>query len=84
LTGEQVLQEYESFEQVTFGKASKKRKQHEEETRWHNWRKKSIFFELPYWKFLLVRHNLDVMHIEKNICESVLGNWRELEGVDWD
>jgi hypothetical protein len=26
LTGEQVLQQYESFEQVTFGNASKKRK----------------------------------------------------------
>jgi hypothetical protein len=32
------------------------------------------FFELPYWKTLLVRSNLDVMHIEKNnICESILG-----------
>jgi hypothetical protein len=84
LTGEQVLQEYESFEQVTFGKASKKRKQHEEETRWHNWRKKSIFFELPYWKFLLVRHNLDVMHIEKNICETVLGTLLAMAGKSKD
>jgi hypothetical protein len=25
------------------------------------------FFELPYWKTLLVQQNLDVMHIEKNI-----------------
>jgi hypothetical protein len=23
------------------------------------------FFELPYWKTLLVQHNLNVMHIEK-------------------
>ncbi|XP_039145579.1 uncharacterized protein LOC120282799 [Dioscorea cayenensis subsp. rotundata] len=29
------------------------------------WKKKSIFFTLPYWKHLLLRHNLDVMHIEK-------------------
>jgi hypothetical protein len=43
LTRDQVLQQYESFEQVTFGKMSNKRKQHEEETRRHNWRKKSIF-----------------------------------------
>ena len=35
--------------------------------------KKSIFFELDYWKLHLVRHNLDVMHIEKNVCESILG-----------
>ena len=37
------------------------------------WHKKSIFFELEYWKKLLVRHQLDVMHIEKNVCESVYG-----------
>jgi hypothetical protein len=48
LTGAQVLQQYEHFEQVTFGLATKKRKQQEEETRWHNWRKKGVFFQLPY------------------------------------
>lgn len=31
----------------------------------HNWHKQSIFWELPYWKVHLLRHNLDVMHIEK-------------------
>jgi len=48
LTGEQVLQHYDSFDQVTFGPESRKRKQRDEEKRWHNWRKKSIFFQLPY------------------------------------
>ncbi|XP_043721065.1 uncharacterized protein LOC122668585 [Telopea speciosissima] len=38
----------------------------------HNWKKKSILFDLPYWKDNLIRHNLDVMHIEKNVCESIL------------
>lgn len=38
-----------------------------------NWKKKSIFFDLPYWKDIILRHNLDVMHIEKNVCESILG-----------
>ncbi|XP_074369114.1 uncharacterized protein LOC141709517 [Apium graveolens] len=37
------------------------------------WKKVSIFFQLEYWKFLPVRHVLDVMHIEKNICEALLG-----------
>ena len=32
----------------------------------HNWHKKSIFWELLYWKNLLLRRNLNVMHIEKN------------------
>jgi hypothetical protein len=31
------------------------------------WKNKSIFFRLPYWKDNLLRHNLDVMHIEKKI-----------------
>ena len=37
----------------------------------HNWVKKSIFWELPYWHSLLIRHNLDVMHIEKNVFENL-------------
>ncbi|GJY70799.1 uncharacterized protein Tco_0474502 [Tanacetum coccineum] len=31
------------------------------------WKKKSIFWKLPYWERLQVRHSLDVMHIEKNV-----------------
>jgi hypothetical protein len=39
-----------------------------------------FFFELPYWSSLLIRHNLDVMHIEKTICESILGTLLEIKG----
>ncbi|KAL4583030.1 hypothetical protein LXL04_007594 [Taraxacum kok-saghyz] len=38
-----------------------------------NWSKKSIFYELKYWSSLPLKHNLDVMHIEKNVCDSLLG-----------
>lgn len=38
----------------------------------HNWKKKSIFFELPYWEFNLIRHNIDLMHGEKNFCDNIL------------
>ncbi|XP_004289296.1 PREDICTED: uncharacterized protein LOC101297488 [Fragaria vesca subsp. vesca] len=38
-----------------------------------NWHHKSIFFELPYRSTLRIRHNLDVMHIEKNVCDNVVG-----------
>jgi hypothetical protein len=31
------------------------------------------FWELPYWKDLDVHHSIDVMHGEKNMCESLLG-----------
>ncbi|XP_026458487.1 uncharacterized protein LOC113359002 [Papaver somniferum] len=34
--------------------------------------KRSIFFDLPYWKVLLLRHNIDVIHTEKNVCESLI------------
>ena len=37
-----------------------------------NWSKRSIFYELEYWPVLQLKHNLDVMHIEKNVFESVL------------
>jgi hypothetical protein len=36
------------------------------------WQKKSIFFSLPYWKDNLLWHNLDVMHIEKNVMDNIL------------
>ena len=32
-----------------------------------------ILWELPYWKHLEVRHCIDVMHVEKNRCESLVG-----------
>ncbi|XP_040376344.1 uncharacterized protein LOC102707560 [Oryza brachyantha] len=37
------------------------------------WKKKSIFWRLPYWKDLDVRHFIDPMHVEKNVCESLIG-----------
>ncbi|XP_024198613.2 uncharacterized protein LOC112201923 [Rosa chinensis] len=48
------------------------------------WKKKSIFFELPYWETLLLRHNLDMMHIEKNICESIIGTLLNMKGKTKD
>ncbi|KAL5577538.1 hypothetical protein UlMin_019237 [Ulmus minor] len=38
-----------------------------------NWRKKIIFYELPYLVEIELKHNLYVMHIEKNVCDSLLG-----------
>lgn len=37
------------------------------------WKKMSISFELLYWWLLYVRHFLDIMYIEKNIYDSVIG-----------
>jgi hypothetical protein len=49
-----------------------------------NWNKRSICFELLYWSSLKLYHNLDVMHIEKNICESVLGTLMNIDGKTKD
>ncbi|XP_019223770.1 PREDICTED: uncharacterized protein LOC109205511 [Nicotiana attenuata] len=38
----------------------------------NTWKKRSIFFDLPYWIFNLVRHNLDMMHIEKTVCDNLI------------
>lgn len=62
---------------VTFGKkvdaAGKKRSRAEmENSNDQQWKKKSIFFELPYWEFHHLRHNLDVMHIEKNVFDNIV------------
>jgi Transposase family tnp2 len=44
------------------------------------WKKKSVFWELPYWPYLDVRHCLDEMHIIKNICESLVGTLLNIQG----
>lgn len=44
------------------------------------WKKKSVFFDSPYWQVLPLRHNLDVMHVEKNIDESILGTLLDIKG----
>ncbi|KAI5338322.1 hypothetical protein L3X38_017593 [Prunus dulcis] len=48
------------------------------------WKKKSIFFDLEYWKYLPVRHALDVIHIEKNVCDSIIGTLLEIPGKNKD
>ncbi|XP_013615160.1 PREDICTED: uncharacterized protein LOC106321444, partial [Brassica oleracea var. oleracea] len=44
----------------------------EESNELWRWKKRSIFFEIPYWKELPVRHNIDVMHVEKNVSDAIL------------
>ncbi|XP_057999062.1 uncharacterized protein LOC110665227 [Hevea brasiliensis] len=48
------------------------------------WRKKSIFWDLPYWSSNLIRHNLDVMHIEKNVFENTFNTVMNIEGKTKD
>ena len=45
------------------------------------WKKRSILFTLPYWEDHKLQHNLDVMHIEKNVMDNILGTMLNLR--DW-
>ena len=35
------------------------------------WKARSVFWDLPYWKYLHTPHSLDLMHIMKNVCGSL-------------
>ncbi|KAI3453341.1 hypothetical protein Pfo_010004 [Paulownia fortunei] len=87
-SGREILMKLDALPEVIFSKHPaliEKRKQ----KRKHlvgdtNWVKKLIFFELEYWSHLKLRHNLDVMHIEKNICDTLVGTLLSLEGKSKD
>jgi len=65
LEGIEILEILKDFNN-DFGKNKKNKKD-------GPWKKRSIFFELPYWSKNKLRHNLDVMHIEKNIFDNIIG-----------
>jgi hypothetical protein len=48
------------------------------------WKKQLIFWELPYWKDLDVCHSIDVIHIKKNVCESLLGTLLNMDEKTMD
>ncbi|XP_077239808.1 uncharacterized protein LOC143880718 [Tasmannia lanceolata] len=62
LSGSKVLEQLQGIS-IIFGK---KRRWEDNVILPYKWKKRSIFFNLLYWESLLLRHNLDVMHIEKN------------------
>ncbi|XP_035547426.1 uncharacterized protein LOC118348940 [Juglans regia] len=79
--GHGLLTQLQMLGDVQFEKSCRKRKRTAEQL---NWTKKSIFFKLPYWSMLRLRHNLDVMHIENNISDSILGTLMDMPGKKKD
>ena len=77
LTGEVVYQRVKDIN-VILGKSQK------QATEKNVWKKRSIFFDLPYWHNLDVRHNIDVMHVEKNVCDSLIGTLLNIQGKTKD
>jgi hypothetical protein len=41
-------------------------------------------WDLPYWPSLKLKHKLDVMHVEKNVCESLLVIILDIKGKSKD
>ncbi|GAB2277260.1 hypothetical protein Dimus_039225 [Dionaea muscipula] len=50
----------------------------------HHWQKRSIFWDLPYWSTNVIRHNLNVMHIEKNVFDNVINTIMGVTGKSKD
>ncbi|KAL2244242.1 UNVERIFIED_CONTAM: hypothetical protein Sindi_0542200 [Sesamum indicum] len=46
----------------------------------YKWIEKSILWELEYWSTNLIRHNLDVMHIEKNVFDNIFNIKMDVKG----
>ncbi|XP_073120024.1 uncharacterized protein [Henckelia pumila] len=82
LSGDEVLKKVDGIH-CHWGKMRKKIQSTKDDVK-PSFKKKSIFFELEYWKHLYVRHVLDVMHIEKNVCESLLGMLLDISGKTKD
>ena len=78
LTGEQVYRRVQHLN-IVFGKTQKKNK-----SKTCIWKKMSIFFYLLYWYDLDVRHCIDVMHVEKNVCDSVIRTLFNIQGKTKD
>ena len=43
-----------------------------------------ILFDLPYWFDLDVKHCIDVTHVEKNVCDSVIDMLLNIQGKTKD
>ncbi|CAA0839975.1 Unknown protein [Striga hermonthica] len=78
LTGTEVLHLLKDFKNK-FGKTQPRRNIEN-----CPWKKKSCFFDLPYWEHNTIRHHLDPMHIVKNVFDSILGTLLDIPGKTKD
>ncbi|CAA0819515.1 Unknown protein [Striga hermonthica] len=76
LNGEQVLNRVKNLN-LRYGKTQKPAER-------SLWKKRSIFFDLPYWDKLDVRHCIDVMHVEKNVSDSLISTLLNIQGKTKD
>jgi hypothetical protein len=50
----------------------------------HNWTHKCALWELPYMPVLILMHNIDVMHQERNMDESIISTCMSFRGKTKD
>jgi hypothetical protein len=84
---EELLAELEKVKDVRPGKPQsrgKKKHSYLEGGKVKIWSWMVSLWKFPYWHKLKVRHNLDVMHIEKNICESLMTTILNIPGKTKD
>jgi hypothetical protein len=70
-----TLAELEKVKDVRLGKqqnGGKRKRSDLEGGKVKIWSRMVSLWKVPYWHKLKVRHNLDIMHIEKNICERLM------------
>ena len=67
LTGDQIYEQLNSLTLDTKGK-----NKYVGYGKQHNWTDISCLWQLPYFRKLVLRHNIDIMHNEKNVSEAVL------------
>ena len=80
---ETIQEQLEKMSSITLRK-NPNGKRPREPIRKPNWKNVSILYELPYWMNKKLKHNIDVMHVEKNISESTFGTMLGIDGKNKD
>src|SRR4051812_22815131 len=50
----------------------------------HNWDRRSIFWDPPYWRTHLLCHNIDVVHTERNVFMNIFNTVMDIKGKTKD
>lgn len=84
LSTEELLQQLDNVRDVRPGKHPQSGNKRKRQADGQVYTRRVCLFDLPYWSSLKLRHNLDVMHIEKKICDNLLGTFLNIDGKTKD
>jgi len=82
LTGDQIWDRVRNFRRIVDNPSIEDKPEGYGET--HNWDRRSIFWDLPYWRTHLLRHNIDVMHTERNVFMNIFNTVMDIKGKTKD